>query len=173
MQRPIHYMPGVALFVAGIAAGVLTNARRERVRKTTATDPIQGQATARPASPESDNTLAAELQHAIGAMETRLRAQETRTSERFAQIESRLEEHAARLAEAPTTTQIVGAMEQLLQKTMASLDDRLTTQAHSIEVLKTTVSQTDSLLERVLESLDSLQTSPESELAEDVLFSRA
>jgi hypothetical protein len=54
--------------------------------------------------------------------------------------------------------QIVAAMEQLLTKTMASLDDRLVTQADSIEVLKTTVSQTDSLLERVLESLDSLQT---------------
>jgi len=49
-------------------------------------------------------------------------------------------------------------MEQLLSKTMASLDDRLTTQANSIDVLKATVSQTDSLLERVLESLDSLQT---------------
>ena len=49
-------------------------------------------------------------------------------------------------------------MEQLLAKTMTSLDERLTTQAHSIDVLKTTVSQTDSLLERVLESLDSLQT---------------
>ena len=34
---------------------------------------------------------------------------------------------------------------------MSSLDDRLTT--HSIEVLKTTVSQTDSLLERVLDSM--------------------
>ena len=40
-------------------------------------------------------------------------------------------------------------MEQLLSKTMASLDDRLTTQAHSIEALQTTVSQTDSLLENV------------------------
>jgi hypothetical protein len=48
-------------------------------------------------------------------------------------------------------------MEQLIARTMTSLDDRLTNQAHSIEVLKATVSQTDSLLERVLESLDSLQ----------------
>jgi uncharacterized coiled-coil protein SlyX len=64
-------------------------------------------------------------------------------------------------------------MEQLLSKTMTSLDDRLTTQAHSIEVLKTTVSQTDSLLERVLESLDSLQsyTDP-AELSDDVLLAR-
>ena len=64
-------------------------------------------------------------------------------------------------------------MEQLLSKTMSSLDERLTTQAHSIEVLKTTVSQTDSLLERVLESLDSLQayTDP-AELASDALLQR-
>jgi len=64
-------------------------------------------------------------------------------------------------------------MEQLLSKTMSSLDERLTTQARSIEVLKTTVSQTDSLLERVLESLDSLQSASESpELAEDGLAQR-
>ena len=41
--------------------------------------------------------------------------------------------------------------------TMASLDERLSSQAQSIEGLKTTVSQTDGLLERVLESLDTLQ----------------
>jgi uncharacterized coiled-coil protein SlyX len=64
-------------------------------------------------------------------------------------------------------------MEQLLAKTMSSLDERLSTQAHSIEVLKTTVSQTDSLLERVLESLDSLQTYTDpSELTDDVLLQR-
>jgi uncharacterized coiled-coil protein SlyX len=55
-------------------------------------------------------------------------------------------------------------MEQLLSKTMANLDERLTAQAHSIEVLKTTVSQTDGLLERVLESLDSLQASEAAEV---------
>jgi uncharacterized coiled-coil protein SlyX len=64
-------------------------------------------------------------------------------------------------------------MEGLLSKTMTSLDERLTTQAHSIEVLKTTVSQTDSLLERVLESLDSLQTYTDpAEFAEDALLQR-
>jgi uncharacterized coiled-coil protein SlyX len=51
------------------------------------------------------------------------------------------------------------------------LDERLTSQARSIDTLRTTVSQTDSLLERVLESLDSLQsfTGP-SEFAEDSLL---
>jgi uncharacterized coiled-coil protein SlyX len=65
-------------------------------------------------------------------------------------------------------------MEQLLTRTMASLDERLTTQANSIEVLKSTVSQTDSLLERVLESLDSLQTFADpADGVDDPLLSRS
>ena len=93
---------------------------------------------------------------------------------RFSQVEARLEEHSAKLKDVPSTTQIVAAMEQLLVKTMSSLDDRLRTQAHSIEVLKATVSQTDSLLERVLESLDSLQAcSDPAELVEDPPLSRS
>jgi len=48
-------------------------------------------------------------------------------------------------------------MEQLLGKTMQSLDQRLAAQAEAVDLLKTTVSQTDALLERVIESLDSLR----------------
>lgn len=114
-----------------------------------------------------------ELKRALAALEGRLSAQEAATAQRFAEVDTRLEEHATKLSDVPSTSQIVGAMEQLLSKAMASLDDRLTTQAHSIEVLKTTVSQTDSLLERVLESLDSLQTYNESsEFAEEPILSR-
>jgi hypothetical protein len=64
-------------------------------------------------------------------------------------------------------------MEQLLSKTLSQLDDRMTTQARSIEVLKTTVSQTDSLLERVLESLDSLQTFAEPTEEDSLLHRQA
>ena len=85
-----------------------------------------------------------------------------------------MDEHAVKLADVPSTTQIVAAMEQLLSKTMTSLDERLTTQAHSIEALKTTVTETDSLLERVLESLDSLQTYTDpAELAGESAVRRA
>lgn len=143
----------MAIFLAGVAAGAISNTRRERASGDTATTQ--------------------EIKQSIAGLEARLAAQDSAGAARFAQIESRLDEHAAKLAEMPSTSQIVSAMEQLLSKTMASLDDRLTTQAHSIEVLKTTVSQTDSLLERVLESLDSLQayTDP-AELADDPLLSR-
>jgi chromosome segregation ATPase len=113
------------------------------------------------------------LRKSLADLDSRIQARENADDARFTKVEARLEEHSARLADVPSTSQIVAAMEQLLTKTMASLDDRLTTQAHSIEVLKTTVSQTDSLLERVLESLDSLQTyNDPAEFAEDPLLSR-
>lgn len=154
MQRLLNYVPRVAIFLAGVAAGALTLSRRE--------------------GGGTDPAAARDLKHSITGLENRLVAQESANATRFSQMEARLDEHAAKLADVPSTSQIVAAMEQLLSRTMASLDDRLTTQAHSIEVLKTTVSQTDSLLERVLESLDSLQTYTDpAELADDPLLSRA
>ena len=153
MSKVITFVPRVAIFLAGVAAGALTLSRREG-------------AGAEPAATR-------ELKKALADIETRLAGRESANDDRFAQIETRLNEHASKLAEVPTTAQIVTAMEQLLSKTMASLDERLTTQAHSIEVLKTTVSQTDSLLERVLESLDSLQTFTDpTDLAQDALLQR-
>jgi Arc/MetJ family transcription regulator len=169
MQKAIDYVPGIVLFLAGVTAGILT-ARKSPEQTGTAGAELGGATSTRA---PLDSLPAQELKRAIVNLEHRLAVQET-ASARFMQLEARLDEHAARLAEVPSTSQIVAAMEQLLSKTMGSLDDRLTTQAHSIEVLKTTVSQTDSLLERVLESLDSLQTYSEaSEVAEDGLFSRA
>ena len=138
MSRVLHYVPRVAIFLAGVAAAAITLPRRERAGM--------------------DSAAVDELKRSLAALEGRLQAREATDAARFAQIDTRLEEHADKLKDVPSTSQIVAAMEQLLSKTMASLDDRLTTQAHSIEVLQTTVSQTDCLLERVLESLDSLQT---------------
>ena len=154
MSRVLNYVPRVAIFLAGIAAGALTSSRRERAT--------------------GDPAATADLKHALAGLETRLTTQASAHADRFTQIEARLEEHATKLAEIPSTSQIVAAMEQLLAKTMTTLDDRLTTQAHSIEVLKTTVSQTDSLLERVPESLDTLQTYTDpADLSADTLLQRA
>ena len=138
MSRVISYVPRLAIFAAGILAGVLTSSRRE----------LAG------IGPAAEQ----DLKRSMADLESRLAAHESADATRFAQVDTRLDEHAAKLAEIPSTSQIVAAMEQLLSKTMTSLDERLTTQAHSIEALKTTVTQTDGLLERVLESLDSLQT---------------
>jgi hypothetical protein len=155
MARNIDYLPRIAIFLAGIAAGALTSARRER-RRTEVDPPAIG-----------------ELKSALAGLEARLAAQDLAASARFIQVEARLEDHAGRMGEIPSAAQIVAAMEQMLSKTMASLDDRLTAQAHSIDALKTTVSQTDGLLERVLESLDTLQTytSP-GEASDDAILAR-
>jgi hypothetical protein len=152
MRKDTGLISELAVFVAGVlAAGLVSNRRR--------------------ASVGSSDT--SQFQDAVANLETRMAQQEAATAARFGLLEARLEDHSAKLQEVPSTEQIVGAMEQLLAKTMASLDQRLTTQAHSIEVLKTTVSQTDSLLERVLESLDSLQTFSEPTQSGDQLFQRA
>jgi len=121
-----------------------------------------------------DKPATDDLKRSLSDLEARVEARQAADAERFSKVESRLEEHTAQLKDVPSTTQIVAAMEQLLVKTMSSLDERLSTQAHSIDVLKATVSQTDSLLERVLESLDSLQTySDPAESATDPLPNRA
>ena len=154
MSRVLSYVPRVAIFLAGVAAAAITLPRR-------------GGGGMDPAATD-------ELKRSLSDLEDRLQASEAASAQRLSQIETRLEEHAAKLTDVPSTGQIVAAMEQLLSKTMASLDDRLTTQANSIDVLKTTVSQTDSLLERVLESLDSLQTLAEPvDPAEDPSLRRA
>ena len=136
MSRVLNYVPRVAIFLAGVAVAAITRPRRE------------------PGG--MDSATVDELKTSLAGLEARLQARETVDTARFSQIETRLDEHAARLADVPSTGQIVAAMEELLTKTMASLDDRLITQAHSIEVLKTTVSANQHL-ERVLESLDSLR----------------
>ncbi|MCX6632026.1 MAG: hypothetical protein NTW28_30825 [Candidatus Solibacter sp.] len=144
MSRVLNYVPRVAFFLVGVAAAAITLPRRERGGM--------------------DSVAADELKRSLAGLEARLRAREAADAARFAEVEIRLEEHASRLRDVPSTGQIVAAMEQF----------RLTKQAHSIEVLKTTVSQTDSLLERVLESLDSLQTFQDPvEMAEDPLLSNA
>ena len=155
MSRVLNNVPRVAIFLAGVAAAAITLPRRA----------AQG---------GMDSAATDELKRSLADLEARIQAREAADTGRFSQIEGRLEEHAAMLKDVPSTAQIVAAMEQLLTRTMASLDDRLTTQAHSIEVLKSTVSQTDSLLERVLESLDSLQSLTDTvESAEDSLRSRS
>jgi len=154
VSQGVNYIARAAIFLAGVAAGALSiGPRRER-----------GHCCADPA-------LIAGVQKSLAELETRVAAQEAGTAAHFEQVDAKLQEHEARLADVPSTSQIIGAMEQLLSRTMSSLDQRLTTQAQSIDVLKTTVSQTDSLLERVLESLDSLQTNSEpSALPADTLL---
>src|SRR5436309_56700 len=114
MSRVLNYVPRVAIFLAGVAAAAITMPRRH----ARGTD-----------EPSTD-----QWKPALDALDARLEARETADAARFSEIDNRLDEQAARLRDVPSTSQIVAAMEQLLSKTMSSLDQRLTTQAHSIEV---------------------------------------
>jgi uncharacterized coiled-coil protein SlyX len=100
-------------------------------------------------------------------------ARDAAQDNRLAALETRLNEHEANLHNVPSTDQIVSAMEELLAKATASLDERLMAQAQSIEVLKSTVTQSDELLERVLESLDLLRQGFEDPGSGDQPLSRA
>jgi chromosome segregation ATPase len=139
------------IFLAGLAAGTLAR-RPDRNRSESSTE---------------------EVKQIVAELAAKVAANQAEAAERFQRVDARLDEQATKLAEIPSTAQIVSAMEQILARSMASLDERLANQAHSIEVLRSTVAQTDTLLERVLESIDSLQTYPESsELATDTLLHR-
>jgi chromosome segregation ATPase len=137
MAKSLRIFPGLAAFLAGVAAGVVAGRTR-------------GQTTS--AAPAS------EMKSGLSELEARIATLEAANATRFGRIEAKLEEHDTRLTDVPSTAQIVSAMEQILARTMSSLDERLNVQSRSIESLKTAVAQTDGLLERVLESLDSLQS---------------
>jgi len=135
-RKGASWTPGITAFAAGVAAGAWCLARKKDV-------------------PAGNGELQA-LRHAATTLEARVAAHEAASAGQFSRLESRIEEHAVKLAELPSTTQIVAAMEQLLVRTMSQLEHRLTSQGRSIDILKTTVAQTDRVLERILESVDSM-----------------
>jgi uncharacterized coiled-coil protein SlyX len=131
-------VPRAALLLAGLAAGAMT-----RIFKS------------------ADDRELALLKQSVSQLEARLANQEALQDNRLQQLEAKVADHEQRLTDVPSTGQIVAAMESLLSKTMASLDARLSGQAHSIEVLNSTVSETDELLQKVLESIDRLKQDEE------------
>lgn len=137
----VFTLPRTAILLAGVAAGALFRNRKAL-----------------------DEGQLATLKKNLAELEGRVANQEAQHDSRLNHLEAKVEEHEQRLNDVPSTSQIVAAMENLLSKTMKSLDERLSSQAHSIELLKTTVTQTDELLERVLESIDALRSTPEEEL---------
>jgi uncharacterized coiled-coil protein SlyX len=94
--------------------------------------------------------------HSVDRLAREFRAQARAHENRISRLEARTEEHDAKLKELPSAAQLVAAMDELLTKALSGLEGRLTAQSRSIETLQATVSQTDDLLERVLESLDTL-----------------
>jgi len=95
---------------------------------------------------------------AVASLEATVASLTTRYDSRLASLESHVTEHDAKLKELPTLAQVVTTMEEMLSSTMSGLDQKLSEQVRSIDVLKTTVAQSDELMERVLDSIYSLQS---------------
>jgi hypothetical protein len=144
MQAERSQVPRAAFLLAGVAVGALSRLWGAR-----------------------NSRQIADLRRQVSELRLRVEESQTGVEERIARVETRIEEHEVRLKDVPSTGQIVAAMEDLLGRTMHSLDQRLSAQADSIELLKTTVSQTDNLLERVLESLDALRQEPPADGADE------
>ncbi len=97
------------------------------------------------------------LQAAVANLEAQLRESTARLERRMTVLESRIDDHEKRLQEVPSMAEITAAVEGLLARGLTRLERRFAVQTDSIDLLKTTVSETDTLLERVLESLDSIR----------------
>ena len=100
----------------------------------------------------------AETLTAIASVEATVASLSARFDTRFTDLEARVSSHEAKLKELPTLAQVVTTVEEMLSSTMSGLDRKLAEQVQSIEVLKTTVAQSDELMERVLDSIYSLQS---------------
>lgn len=135
MGKDLRFASDIALFLAGVLAARYITRDRESAGST---------------APSSASTAEPAPERALRELEKRLADLEAVNGKRFSALETRLEEHAAKLAELPSTQQIVGAIEKLLAKTTTSLQEQVSAQAQSIEGLRTAVSQTDAMLERVL-----------------------
>jgi hypothetical protein len=143
MNRALAVVTKLPFFLGGAILGLVLSSRRSEVKSIGA-------------KVRADAETVRDLRQLVSSVESRLASQESLSADLLKQLEGRLEALASRVGETPSTQEIVAAVERLLFRTMTSLDERLSAQAQSIELLKGTVSQTDSLLERVLESIDSL-----------------
>jgi uncharacterized coiled-coil protein SlyX len=109
-------------------------------------------------SEEREHTSSATTFAAVASLEASVASLTTRYESRLTQLETRVGDHDAKLKEVPTLAQVVSTMEEMLSSTMSGLDNKLSEQVRSIDVLKTTVAQSDELMERVLDSIYSLQS---------------
>ena len=79
---------------------------------------------------------------------------------KLSRLENRVEQHDRQLRDVPSARQIQAAIERAFDRSATALEQRFSEQARSIESLKTMVSQTDELLEKVLDSIHSLSGAP-------------
>jgi outer membrane murein-binding lipoprotein Lpp len=81
---------------------------------------------------------------------------------RVEQLERRVDQLATEMPAAPPLEQVLAAVEQMVSAKIGGLDERLTDQVHAIELLRRASGQTDALLQRLIQAVESLTEQPES-----------
>ena len=132
-------MTELALLLAGglVAACVVV---RRKPRKAPSAD-----------ATSADATSLSDFRRAFVELETRLADEASATANRFAELEARVDEQSAKLANIPETKQLVAAVESALARALAPIEQRLTAQAEAIGTLKSAAGQTDTVLERIFD----------------------
>jgi methyl-accepting chemotaxis protein len=77
-------------------------------------------------------------------------------TERVGQLERRVEQIVSEPPAGPSVEQVLAAVEQMVAAKIGGLDERLTDQVHAIELLRHASTQTDALLHRLIQAVESL-----------------
>jgi methyl-accepting chemotaxis protein len=108
-----------------------------------------------------------ELAGVVGQLRQRLEAaarpasQIEAISDRVEQLERRVEQIVAEMPAPPPIEQVLAAVEEMVSAKIGGLDERLTDQVHAIELLRGASAQTDALLQRLIQAVESLTEQPE------------
>ena len=138
-------------------AGPFKNSIADLESRLTALERSEPSTQAASSQPDTSAQVAASFEAKVESLSARFDARFDQLESKVSGHDARLFDHEAKLKEMPTLTQIISTMEEMLAGTMTGLDQKIADQVRSIEVLKTTVSQSDELMERVLDSIYSLQ----------------
>jgi type II secretory pathway component PulM len=79
---------------------------------------------------------------------------------RVEQLERRVEQLASEAPPIPPIDQILAAVEHMVSVKISGLDDRLTDQVHAIELLRSASTQTDMLLQKLIDAVEALGGHP-------------
>lgn len=167
---------GAALFGGGMFLGLMSALMRRNLEDAAPED----RSTAPGLSPGPDpagTRRLDELARAVADLQKRVDAAPApgavaqtldAVSLRVEQLERRVEQMAAEPA-LPAIDQILGAVEQMVSQKVAGLDERLTDQLHAIELLRNASNQTDSLLQKLIQAVETLadQTAERVQAAEE------
>ena len=77
-------------------------------------------------------------------------------SRRVEQLEQRVEQLVNEPPGLPAVDQVLEAVEQMVSAKIGGLDERLTDQVQAIDLLRTASAQTDALLQKLLEAVETL-----------------